>query len=73
MLRPSFASHMLESREDLRSVQQLLGHANIATKQIYTQFDTLHLVWVYGQSHPRARGRNARDQHDQNSGQEENN
>jgi len=49
------------------------NETDIATKQIYTQFDTLHLVWVYGQSHPRARRRNARDQHDQNSGQEENN
>lgn len=56
-LRHSFASHMLQSAQDLRAVQELLGHANISTTQVYTRLDFQHLAQVYDKAHPRAKKR----------------
>ena len=55
MLRHSFASHVLQSSSDLRAVQELLGHANITTTQVYTRLDFQHLAKAYDAAHPRAR------------------
>jgi integrase/recombinase XerC len=57
MLRHSFASHVLQSSSDLRAVQELLGHANITTTQVYTRLDFQHLAQAYDAAHPRAKKR----------------
>ncbi len=59
MLRHSFASHILQSSQDLRAVQELLGHANISTTQVYTRLDFQHLAKAYDAAHPRAKRRAA--------------
>jgi integrase/recombinase XerC len=61
MLRHSFASHVLQSSSDLRAVQELLGHANIATTQVYTRLDFQHLAKVYDAAHPRAKAKPEND------------
>jgi integrase/recombinase XerC len=54
VLRHSFASHVLQSAQDLRAVQEMLGHANISTTQLYTKLDFQHLAKAYDSAHPRA-------------------
>jgi integrase/recombinase XerC len=60
MLRHSFASHVLQSSSDLRAVQELLGHANITTTQVYTRLDFQHLAKAYDAAHPRARAKGSK-------------
>ncbi len=61
MLRHSFASHVLQSSGDIRAVQELLGHANISTTQVYTRLDFQHLAKAYDAAHPRARAKGSKN------------
>jgi integrase/recombinase XerC len=59
MLRHSFASHVLQSSGDLRAVQEMLGHASIASTQVYTHLDFQYLAKAYDSAHPRAKRKKA--------------
>jgi integrase/recombinase XerC len=68
MLRHSFASHLLQSSSDLRAVQELLGHVNITTTQVYTRLDFQHLAATYDKAHPRAHKKMSKKTADEGSG-----
>jgi len=70
MLRHSYASHLLQNARDIRAVQELLGHSQLATTQHYTKLDFDHLARVYDDAHPRAKRRQSKAETAQDQGEE---